>query len=184
MGECGKSWFQLVQLVDTDIAPGHSESQILLLFGKPRNVEGPIGLKEKWPFARNADANWLYDAGDLHTLVLSFRQHRCFHAEVCDYGDDILYQRWKADQIGADVQGRTDLDIISKYGLPQFETRECIMQNSMGKLEYMMVSSQVSTTEPLGADGLWCYETGHSTAVELTINNHRCIKFDQLQLWH
>jgi hypothetical protein len=162
------------------LAFGQGELVIRAMFGPPRNVEGPIDLQNNsWTEAQRADENWLYSAEGDKTILISFKNGACFHAAVYEYTDDLKYQQWKADQIGAYAIGHSESEIISKYGLPQFRSRRTV-KDGHGYIE----DSLIWRKEDLAPCDGWNYETGYSTSVQLTMKDHHCIHAERLRLFH
>ncbi len=147
------------------------DTEILDAYGKPDNEEPAIRMEgDCWPAAKEADFNWLYCLNDEYTLVLSFRNHRCFSVLLSDYYDHLRYQHWKARLIGSLAQGNTPENIREHFGEPTSKSGPITLEGW--------------SKEAREADEVWNYDTGYSTCEMLTFKNGRCTSVKELAIFH
>lgn len=148
-----------------------TDSEILDTYGKPDNEEPAIRMKRGfWPAANEADFNWLYNISEQYTVVLSFRDHRCFSVHLSDYREHLHYQHWKAELIGSFAERKTAAEILAKFGAPTSKSGPIRLEGW--------------SKEAREADETWHYETGYSTCEMLTFKNGRCTSVEQLAIFH
>jgi hypothetical protein len=150
-------------------AQSRSSRDIAFVLGEPQHVDGPLDLQGGGASMKTADENWFYNWGH-RVVVLSFKDYRCTgitdnHFLYFEYAD------WRANQIGDYAPGKTDIDILRRFGA---STRD----------EGPIPSCYYATAEAHTADRVWHYVVSDHHGVTLSFKNHRCTSVEYFDIYH
>jgi hypothetical protein len=152
---------------------GRAKEEIQAKLGPPKIEDGLIDFFSKWPQAKEADSNWLYESGNGEVLLICFKNNHCLSASI--YEDIVAceYENLKAEKIGQFALGRSISEIKRKFGGPTSVTGPMKTSDASGEPKEFYES-----------DSMLCYYTGPSAGERLSIKNGICTAAEGFNVFH
>jgi hypothetical protein len=101
---------------------GRSKADVITLVGQPFYKGGSV---HGWSCAKPNQDIWLYTFGRTNVLVrLIFDTDKCIKSELYAQPDDLIYQRWRENELATFSIGKTIKEIIDHEGIPTGATDE------------------------------------------------------------